>query len=81
MLEMAKYFKVHDYPNKVKYQLAIYHLNGKVAQWWRDLKLTKNLKNEKFNGKVLKGCFKTNIRMNFSLTRRKRNFMNLKWGP
>ena len=31
LLEMKKYFKVHEYTIKVKYYLAIYHLNGKVT--------------------------------------------------
>ena len=40
ILGMRKYFQVHSYSSEMKACLAIYNLNGKVARWWRYLKLT-----------------------------------------
>ena len=54
LLGMNKYSKMHDYPSKVEVGLTIYNLNGKAAQWWRELKLTKNMKERKVSWKFFK---------------------------
>ena len=41
LLEMSKYFQVHNYSSEMKARVAIYNLNGKATRWWRDLKHTK----------------------------------------
>ena len=43
LLGMSKYFHVDDHPSKLKVSLAIYNMNGKLAWWCRDLKLTKGI--------------------------------------
>ena len=53
LLVMTNYLKVHDYPSKVKAQLAIYNLNRKVAWWWWDLNLTKNMNKRKEKCKMI----------------------------
>ena len=44
LLGMSKYFQVHNYSSGMHTRLSIYNLNGKVARWWRYLKLTKKYK-------------------------------------
>ena len=41
ILDMRKYFRVHNYSSEMKARLAIYNLNGKATRWWRDFKHTK----------------------------------------
>ena len=41
LLDMRKYFLVHNYSSEMKFHLSIYNLNGREARWWRDLKHTK----------------------------------------
>jgi hypothetical protein len=43
LLEMNKYFKLHDYPSRVESRILTYHLQGKEAMWWDELKKAKNL--------------------------------------
>ena len=47
VLGMSKYVHVYAYPRELKDRLAIHNLNEKVAQWWRDLNLTKGIKEGK----------------------------------
>jgi hypothetical protein len=37
LLGLKKYFKVHDYSENLKAQIAIFNLNGKYSIWWEDL--------------------------------------------
>jgi hypothetical protein len=34
LLEIKKYFQLHDYPSKVGTIIETYHLQGEVAMWW-----------------------------------------------
>jgi murein L,D-transpeptidase YafK len=43
LLEMKKYFQLHDYPSRVEARIATYHLQGKESMWWNQLKKSKNL--------------------------------------
>jgi hypothetical protein len=42
LLEMKKYFQLHNYP-WVEPIISTYHLQVKVSMWWDQLKQAKNL--------------------------------------
>jgi hypothetical protein len=41
LLDLKKYFRVHDYSENLKAQIAIFNLNGKASIWWEDLRNVK----------------------------------------
>jgi hypothetical protein len=43
LLEIKKYFQLHDYPSWVESRISTYHLKGKETMWWDHLKQAKNL--------------------------------------
>jgi hypothetical protein len=47
LLEMKKYFQLHDYPSRVEARIATYHLQGKETMWWDQLKQAKHLDEKK----------------------------------
>jgi hypothetical protein len=42
LLEMKKYFQLHDYPSRVEATISTYHLQGKETMWWDQLKQAKH---------------------------------------
>jgi hypothetical protein len=38
LLQMKKYFQLHDYPSRLETRIATYHLQGKTTMWWDQLK-------------------------------------------
>jgi hypothetical protein len=49
LLEMKKYFQLHDYPSRVEARIATYHLQGKETMWWDQLKQTENLDDKRIS--------------------------------
>jgi len=45
-LGMKKIFKIHDYSNNMKANIATYRLKGKVNIWWEDLKNVRGITEE-----------------------------------
>jgi hypothetical protein len=57
LLEMNKYFQLHDYPSRVETIIVTYHLQGKGAMWWDQLKQGKQLDEKKISWRWYKGYF------------------------
>jgi hypothetical protein len=58
LLEMNKYFQLHDYPSRVEARISTYHLQGKVSMWWDQLKKANNLDEKTISWRKFKGYFK-----------------------
>jgi hypothetical protein len=43
LLEIKKYFHLHDYPSRVEARISTYHLQGMTTMWWDQLKQAKHL--------------------------------------
>jgi len=43
LLEMKKYFQLHNYPSRVETRIATYYLQGKESMWWDQLKKEKKI--------------------------------------
>jgi hypothetical protein len=57
LLEMKKYFKLHDYPYQVEDRIPTYHLQGKASIWWDQIKKSKNLDEKRISWRWFKGYF------------------------
>jgi hypothetical protein len=57
LLEMKKYFQLHDYPSRVEARISTYHLQGKTSMWWDQLKQAKNLDEKRISWRQFKGYF------------------------
>jgi hypothetical protein len=57
LLEMKKYFQLHDYPLRVEARIETYHLQGKTTMWWVQLKQSKHLDEKSISWREFKGYF------------------------
>jgi hypothetical protein len=57
MLEMKKYFQLHDYPSRVEARISTYDLQGKASMWWNQIKQAKNLIEKRISRRQCKGYF------------------------
>ena len=80
LLRVYKYFHVYAYPNELKLCLEIYNLNGKVARWWRDLKLTKGIKEGRMDWEEFKRLFKEKYLSEIFYDKKIKEFHDLKSG-
>jgi hypothetical protein len=48
---LKKYFRVHDYYEKLKAQISIFNLNGKDCIWWEDLSNGKGIHEKELSWK------------------------------
>jgi hypothetical protein len=46
LLGLKKYFRIHDFSENMKAQVATFNLNGKASIWWEDLKNVKGVHEE-----------------------------------
>jgi hypothetical protein len=51
MLVLKKYFRVHDYSEKLNTQIAIFNLNGKASIWWEEIRNLKGIHEKAFSWK------------------------------
>jgi hypothetical protein len=59
-LEMKKYFHLHDYPSQVEARISTYHLQGKEAMWWDQLKKNNKIYEKRISWRHFKGYFQNN---------------------
>jgi hypothetical protein len=57
LLEMNKYFQLHDYPSQVEVIIDTYHLQGKESMCWDQLKQVKNMNEKRILWRQFKGYF------------------------
>ena len=58
MFGLKKYFRVHDYFENLKVQIAIFNLNGKTSIWWEDLRNVKGIHEKDLSWKQFEKYFK-----------------------
>jgi hypothetical protein len=57
LLEMNKYFHLHNYPSRVETRIETYHLQGKATMWLDKLNQSKHLDEKKVSWRQFKGYF------------------------
>jgi hypothetical protein len=80
LLEMKKYFQLHDYPSRVEARISTYHLQGKETMWWDQLKQTKNLDEKRISWRQFKGYFQEKYLSEHYYERKMKEFFELKLG-
>ena len=80
MLEMKKYFQLHDYPSRVETIIATYHLQGKVSMWWDKLKQGKDLDEKNISWRKFKGYFQDKYFSKHYYERKMKELFELKLG-
>jgi hypothetical protein len=55
---LKKYFRVHDYSENLKVQIAIFILNGKASIWWEDLRNVKGFHEKDLSWKQFEKYFR-----------------------
>jgi predicted AlkP superfamily phosphohydrolase/phosphomutase len=80
LLEMKKYFQVHDYPSQVEARITTYRLQGKETMWWDQLKQDKNLDEKKISWRQFKGYFQVKYLSEHYYETKMKEFFELKLG-
>jgi hypothetical protein len=52
-----KYFQLHSYSSNLEAKIATYHLHGKVAVWWDQLKQVEHVNESGISWKQFKKYF------------------------
>jgi hypothetical protein len=60
LLGLKKYFRVHDFSENLKAQVATFNLNGKASIWWEDLKNVKWIHEEGLSWEWFEKYFRKN---------------------
>jgi hypothetical protein len=57
LLGLGRYFQLHNYSSKLEARIATYHLHGKVAIWWDQLKQVERVNESRITWKKFKKYF------------------------
>jgi hypothetical protein len=57
LLEMNKYFQLHNYPSMIEARIGTYHLQRNETMWWDKLKQAKHLDEKRISWRKFKGYF------------------------
>jgi hypothetical protein len=80
LLEMKKYFQLHDYPSRVEAKISTYHLQGKATMWWDQLKKAKKIDEKRISWRQFKGYFQEKYLSEHYYERKMKDFFELKLG-
>jgi hypothetical protein len=80
LLEMKKYFQLHDYPSREETRIATYHLQGKVVMWCDQLKKEKKLDERKVTWRHFKGNLEEKCLSEHYYERDNKEFFELNMG-
>jgi hypothetical protein len=78
LLEMKKYFQLHDYRYRVEARISTYHLQGKTSMLWDQLKKAKNLDEKRISWRKFKGYFQEKYLSEHYYERKMNEFFELK---
>jgi hypothetical protein len=51
LLGLRRYFQLHNYSSNLEFRIATYHLHGKVAMWWDQLKQVEHINESRITWK------------------------------
>lgn len=60
MLDMQKFFRLHDYSENKKVTTTLFSLKSKVAIWWEDKKNVKDIHDNELNWNAFERLLKNN---------------------
>jgi hypothetical protein len=56
-LGLERYFQLHEYSSNLEARIATYHLHGKAAMWWDQLKKVEHVNEKRITWKWFKKYF------------------------
>jgi hypothetical protein len=80
LLVLKKYFRVHDFSENMKAQVATFNLNGKASIWWEDLKNMKGVREEDLSWERFEKHFRKKYLSEKYLDEKTKKFYELKLG-
>jgi hypothetical protein len=80
LLEMKKYFQLHDYPSMVEERITTYYLQGKASMWWDQLKQAKHLDEKMISCRQFKGYFQEKYLSKHYYESKMKEFFEIKLG-
>jgi hypothetical protein len=57
LLGLRRYFQLHNYSSNLEAIISTYHLHGKVAMWWDQLKQVEHINENRITWKQFKKYF------------------------
>jgi hypothetical protein len=80
LLGLKKYFRVHDYFEKLKARITIFNLNGKASIWWEDLRNVKGVHEKDLSWKQFEKYFRKKYLSEKYMDGKTKEFYELKLG-
>jgi hypothetical protein len=80
LLEMKKYFQLHDYPLQVEARIVTHDFQGKETMWWDQLKQANHLDEKKISWRWFKGYFQEKYLFENYCERKMKELFELKLG-
>ena len=80
LLDIKKYFQLHNYSSNMKVRMVVYNLKGKSSIWWKALKISHGLKENNLEWSEFKRLFKKQYLWESYYERKNKEFYELKLG-
>jgi hypothetical protein len=65
LLGLGRYFQLHNYSSNLESRISTYHLHGKVAMWWDQLKQVDHINENRITWKQFKKYFQECLSKHF----------------
>jgi hypothetical protein len=79
-LGIRKYFQLHNYSSNLEARISTYHLHGKVAMWWDQLKQVEHINESRITWKQFKRYFQKEYLSEHFYDKKMQEFFELRLG-
>jgi hypothetical protein len=80
LLGLQRYFQLHNYSSNLEARIATYHLHGKVAMWWDQLKQVEHVNESRITWKQFKKYFQKEYLSEHFYDKKMQEFFELRLG-
>jgi hypothetical protein len=79
-LGLRRYFQLHNYSSNLEARISTYHLHGKVAMWWDQLKQVEHINESRITWKQFKKYFQKEYLSEHFYDKKMQEFFELRLG-
>jgi hypothetical protein len=79
-LGLRRYFQLHNYSSNLEARISTYHLHGKVAMWWDQLKQVEHINENRITWKQFKKYFQKEYLSEHFYDKKMQEFFELRLG-
>jgi hypothetical protein len=79
-LGLRRYFQLHNYSSNLEARISTYHLHGKVAMWWDQLKQVEHINENRITWKKFKKYFQKEYLSEHFYDKKMQDFFELRLG-